>query len=123
VQSEKAFTSLMEKAIIHYHQHKNEALLYNFFIDSNCSPEQATQLMGIAINDYEEYISKKRTSTAQILMGLTMALSGSLVTMYSWLHPTGTTSFIFWGVIVIGISVLINGCITLPKKNLLKYRG
>jgi hypothetical protein len=121
VHSEKAFTSLMEKAIIHYHQHKDEALLYNFFVVNNCTSEQATQLTGIAINDYEEYITKKRNAMAQILMGLTMAVGGSIVTFYSWLHPFGTTSFIFWGVIVVGISVLINGCITLPKKNLLKY--
>lgn len=118
--SEKAFTSLMEKAIIHYHQHKDEDKLYNFFIDNNCTTEQSTQLTGIAINDYEEYITKKRNAVTQIIMGLTMAVAGSTVTIYSWLHPIGTTSFIFWGVIVVGISVLVNGYILYPKKNLLK---
>lgn len=118
--SEKVFNTLIEKAIIRYHQHGDASLLHHFFIANQCSAEQATQMVGIAINDYETFIHNKKIATNQILTGAVAAVGGTSISWYSWYHPTGVTSFIFWGVIVFGISICITGFIKYPKKNLLK---
>jgi hypothetical protein len=118
--TEKTFSILIQKAITRYHHHGDEHKLFNFFIANQCSTEQATQMVGIAINDYQAYISNKKTATNQIITGAFSAGVGSCASWYSWYHPTGVTSFVFWGVIVFGISFCITGIIKYPKKNLLK---
>ncbi len=118
--TEKTFSILIQQAIARYHQHGDEHKLYNFFIANQCSAEQASQMIGIAINDYQTYISNKKTATNQIITGAFAAFVGTAISWYSWRNPTGVTSFIFWGIIVFGISFCITGIIKYPKKNLLK---
>lgn len=118
--SEEKFNELIRKAIVRYHHHQDEEKLLLFFKANQCTNEQAEQMTAITINDYENYCHRKKQSIIYIITGIVGLIGGSWITIYSWNHPFGTTSLIFWGIIVSGITMLIKGLTDLPKQNLLK---
>jgi hypothetical protein len=121
--TEPAFNDLIRQAACLYHEQGSEEAVFDFFIARQCSAEQASQMTAIAINDYENFIHFRKQSWRYIVTGLLAAFTGTYMTWYGWSHPTAMgVYFIYWGIVVAGISMLVKGINDIPKTNLLRRR-
>ena len=121
--TESAFNDLIQQAACLYHEHGSENALFDFFIARQCSEEQARQMTAIAVNDYENFLHRRKQSLIFIITGLMAAAGGTYMTWYGWSHTGfGGIYLIYWGLVVAGISILIKGIADMPKTNLLRKR-